>query len=417
VSNNTIYKVDSAGYQTTYYTGPTSEENGTLAFDSTFTYLYSVRRDTGTNAISIYKYQVSVPDPGTIVIGGLGLQSVNSPICIDSAGNLYYPDSTGSIIIKYDINGESNFCDLTLEGLSAVVSITISSTGGNFMYLYYNDPAGFVVSKIRLSDGEIINPRFIERSAQYNQKLITNSSGIFVITNENVLKYSYSGTLQSSSYITPATLPDKYSTGSFDNTNRYLFMVKYTDTTSSYSIVTTRAPPILCFKEGSKILCFQGTEEKYIDIQDIRKDMLVKTSQSGYKKVDMIGTTVLYNDHTNNNFLDNLYICKKENYPELTEDLIITGSHSILVRSITDTEREMSIKIFGKIYVTENKYRLAACIDSRAKPYEVNEKVNIWHLSLEHENKVMNYGIYANGLLVESASKRMMGEIAGMKLV
>jgi len=29
----------------------------------------------------------------------------------------------------------------------------------------------------------------------------------------------------------------------------------------------------------------------------------------------------------------------------------------------------------------------------------------------------MNYGIYANGLLVESASKRMMGEISGMKMV
>jgi hypothetical protein len=41
----------------------------------------------------------------------------------------------------------------------------------------------------------------------------------------------------------------------------------------------------------------------------------------------------------------------------------------------------------------------------------------IWHLSLENDNYYYNYGIYANGLLVETASKRMIREFSGMELI
>jgi hypothetical protein len=36
---------------------------------------------------------------------------------------------------------------------------------------------------------------------------------------------------------------------------------------------------------------------------------------------------------------------------------------------------------------------------------------------LENENYYWNYGIYANGLLVETTSKRMMKELSGMELL
>jgi hypothetical protein len=115
--------------------------------------------------------------------------------------------------------------------------------------------------------------------------------------------------------------------------------------------------------------------------------------------------------------MNRLYICKKEAYPELTEDLIVTGAHSILVDELTEEEREKTVFYAGKILVTDQKYRLMACLDERAQPYRVEGVHTIWHLALEHDDPLMNYGIYANGLLVETASKRMMKDLSGMKLV
>ena len=59
----------------------------------------------------------------------------------------------------------------------------------------------------------------------------------------------------------------------------------------------------------------------------------------------------------------------------------------------------------GRIFVTDKKYRLIACVDERAEPLTSEGVFPIWHLALENENEKMNYGIYVNGgLLVESCS-------------
>jgi hypothetical protein len=179
---------------------------------------------------------------------------------------------------------------------------------------------------------------------------------------------------------------------------------------------TTDKP--LCFKENTKILCLVDNEETYIPIESIRRGTFVKTSLSGYKAVDMIGHSKIYNPAHKLHCKTRLYKCTNEKYPEITEELIITGCHSILVDSIASEEqREQMIEVNGDVYVTENKYRLSACIDPRAEPYEKEGIFNIWHLALEHENYYMNYGIYANGLLVETTSKRMIREFSGMELI
>jgi hypothetical protein len=88
-----------------------------------------------------------------------------------------------------------------------------------------------------------------------------------------------------------------------------------------------------------------------------------------------------------------------------------------LVGEITDEQREKSIEYTGDIYITENRYRLIACLDSRTEPYTEEGIHNIWHLALENHDEYMNYGCYANGLLVETTSKRMMKELSGMELI
>jgi hypothetical protein len=174
---------------------------------------------------------------------------------------------------------------------------------------------------------------------------------------------------------------------------------------------------IMCFKEDTKILCLEDGIEQYFPIQNLRKGVLVKTLTSGYKPISYIGHSKIYNQGDSLRSKNRLYICHKEQYPELNEPLVLTGCHSLLVRTITDKEHVDTLELMGKIYITENMYRLMACIDERAKPYEEEGVFSIWHLALENEHDRANYGIYANGLLVESSSNRMMREYSGMTLL
>jgi len=195
--------------------------------------------------------------------------------------------------------------------------------------------------------------------------------------------------------------------------NQFLWM-----TDSLNSTLLKMQVYIPCFKEDSKILCLTShMTEEYIPIQYIRKGTLVKTYRNGYVPVDMIGKSVISNPGGNSRIKNKLYKCTKENYPDLIEDLYITGCHSILVQQLTEEQTDKTIDALDKIYMTDGKYRLMAYLDDRAIPYEKTGSFNIWHLALENDDYYMNYGIYANGLLVESTSKRYMKELSGLELV
>ena len=187
--------------------------------------------------------------------------------------------------------------------------------------------------------------------------------------------------------------------------------------TSSYGPVTTPAvagtiivdfSPIPCFKEGTQILTLDG----YRYIQDLRKGDLVKTLNHGYVGINMIGCQIIYN-RKETIFFDKIYKCTNTNYPEIFEDLYITGLHAVLVDELTDEQqRQIKCVYNDSVYITDDKYRLPVCFDERAKPHETDEdeQVVIFHLALDHENENLNYGIYANGLLVETTSIRLMAE-------
>ena len=131
----------------------------------------------------------------------------------------------------------------------------------------------------------------------------------------------------------------------------------------------------------------------------------------------MIGTTKLYNPGNNDRIVNRIYKCSKELYPSLIEDLYITGCHSILVPSMTDDQWENTKAIYGDIYVTDNHFRLIAYADEKAQPFNQEGYMNIYHVALEHDDIYMNYGIYANGLLVESCSIYYLIQFSKMKIL
>lgn len=178
--------------------------------------------------------------------------------------------------------------------------------------------------------------------------------------------------------------------------------------------ITLAAAAAPCFKEDTKIL----TDKGYIPIQNLRKDDLVKTLLNDYKPIVMIGKREMFHLASNERIKDQLYKCSQIEYPEVFEDLIITGSHAILVDNfVSESQKEKVIEINNDTYVTNNKYRLPACVDDRASIYETPGEYTIYHLALEHDDYYSNYGIYANGLLVETCSKRYLKELSNMIII
>ena len=74
-------------------------------------------------------------------------------------------------------------------------------------------------------------------------------------------------------------------------------------------------------------------------------------------------------------------------------------------------------KIIGKIYIIDEKYRLPICIDKRADIYDIHGIHTIYNIALETNNNCRKYGIYANGLLVESCSKNVLKNKSNMVLI
>lgn len=177
-------------------------------------------------------------------------------------------------------------------------------------------------------------------------------------------------------------------------------------------------PTIPCFLEGSKVLCLVDGKEDYVPVENLRKGTLVKTSRDGYKKVELVAKGEIVNPGTDERTEGRLYICRKEVYPDLEEDLILTGCHSLLVSELTPEQREKTIKSLGRIFVTDGKYRLMAAIDERAEPWLNEGKHTIWHFALENADENMNYGVFAKGgLLVETCSLKFIKTKANMSLV
>ena len=172
-----------------------------------------------------------------------------------------------------------------------------------------------------------------------------------------------------------------------------------------------------CFKEGTKIVALKNGNPEYVAIQDLRKGDLIKTLRHEYKKIEIIGVSPFYNPKiTEKRTKAQLYTLSTEKYPLLLEDLVMTGYHSVLVDTFeTEEQKEATREVLGNIYVTDKKYRLPCCVDTRAEPYPEEGLTTIYHFALENDDPYMNYGVYANGLLVESCSQYSIKDLFDMK--
>lgn len=172
---------------------------------------------------------------------------------------------------------------------------------------------------------------------------------------------------------------------------------------------------VVCFGQGSLILTVdpETHKEEYRPVEMLTTDDHVKihvprrssSCVQDCKKIKMIGSMVLKNVNHDRRTKNRLYRLSPEKYPELFHDLYLTGCHSILVDDLTPPQKENIRRQFGRLCVTDDKYRLMTCIDERAEPWTLKDDrpTTVYHLALEDDDPDRNFGIYANGLLVETA--------------
>jgi len=314
-------------------------------------------------------------------------------LAADTSNRIMYVSTGSTSITKiaYDIVG--NIGTVTPNWSTGYTSAAQMFVNNSDNYLYISDDVS--VKRVSLTAGgaptTIITPT---GPASGNQSITILTNYLYVGSNngQNISVYNYPGfSLVNNSW--------KTSLSNVDNLysfNGSIYASIYGGSVNLYERYD------ICFLKGTKI----KTQNGYQAIEDLKVGDLVQTSLNGFVPVEIIKQSSIYNKGDNTRITDRLYILEKSFYPELFENLVITGGHSLLVDNLTQQERDQTVSQLGNIFVTENKYRLLACIDEKTIPYPNEGTFDIYHICLENEHDQGNYGIYANGLLVESCCKR-----------
>ncbi len=348
---------------------------------------------------------------GLIVVKGYAFITYFAP-----ANNLRILD------VSSDSNAATNVC--TDANFSNPQQLAVDNYN-NCLYIV-NSPSGSVSYINQIDISNVSQP--VTKNTNFVTLPYSNAMGITVDITSTYLYVSYSN----SPYITQVDIntaqvksniwASTSSSGSSGNNGILTYgktnMFCLNQTYSSYPLYKFTIPYIekACFKEDTLIFTATG----YKPVQELRKGNFVKTLLNGFVKIDMIGKrTIVHKACVEDRIKDQLYKCSPENFKEIFQPLIITGCHSILVDDfVSEEQKEKAIDANkNRLCITDHKYRLPACVDERTTVYEIPGTYTIYHLALENDDYYMNYGIYANGLLVESCSKRYIKELSGMEII
>lgn len=412
------------------------DENALAACDGgSQVWIYNLTTKVWTNPPNVNGYPPLCNSLSSNVYGFVGIGRNNWMYTIYGAGSTYTTgiiDNTNSNINTFFPNNPAWTCISSgLDGKALVVCAEASGVG-NYIYIgTLNTSTSYwtFVKQTGAGAGQwkvvAAGPDLVSIAACSGDG-VSPISGEIWVGNKSYGSTSYTWTKQNMQNGSPlngdwisisrSTNPDQFTkfatltklTNPGEQTGIWVF------TSTQTANQAQEPPPIICFKEDSKIL----TDKGYAPIQNLRRGDLVKTHEHGFVAIHSIGRKDIYNPALQERIKDQLYKCSKPEYPEVFEDLVITGCHSILVDEFANEEqRQKTIEVNGDTYLTDDKYRLPACADSRAFIYENQGTHTIYHLALEHDDYYMNYGIYANGLLVETCSKRNLKEFYNMTMI
>ena len=338
------------------------------------------------------------------------------------AGNIYalLPDNRIALITIVSNEPTSISLVTTLPVLASATADKCFGLTWLADYLYTYDGSSNILTYVQISNGT-----FGQVLDQSSEILPANTPGGTVSSYTNLdtgIDYLFIARRQSASfYQIDIAQMDTKTTVSYYLTGTYSFQeapissailgnVLYllssntpvsTTYYNTYQLSISFSMTPICFLKGTYIY----TNEGYKQIETLKKGDLVNTFKDNYVAIDTIVEEEIYHDANRDRNKCQLFKLDYPEYPQLLKELYITGAHSVLVGKLTDKQKERIIRDYGKVFATDLFDRLPAYIDERAKVHEESGTYTIYHLALENENMHSNYGIFANGLLVESLSK------------
>ena len=442
---------------------PTNVYPQIIAYDSVNQYLYITGNNNGL--YRVYANENISSGSATYITSIAGMSGTLTQMGVNTTNNTLYLNCNGSTVIYYvdldsvsptlqtlSITGSipgtlqrglvtygnylyvadtSNLYQIDITTLVSTATSTTStlggcmSTDGTSLYILYIFDNYVYMATVDISTLVINYNNASEDDSIYVKVGLTGGGGVELIVNAYMNNLIYISWYQSGSnyyiaqfdtsinvqnqfYLNPGSLAPLNATAS--SSQLYL--------TFTNSFLVYGLTRVVCFLEGTKILCQIGGFEVYLPVQSLRKGTLVKTYKHGFVPVHIIAKKIIYNLGTDERVKERLYRCSKENYPELIDDLFITGCHSILVDDLTEYQMKTSMELWeDRVYMTEDKFRLMAFLDDKAQPWNNEGEHVIWHFALETDDYFVNHGVYANGLLVETSSKRFLIELSNMDII
>lgn len=389
--------------------------------------------EIGTSSSVLYDYVGRIP-AGTRLANSLGISTYSAAMATFDSSNksnkkyLSYkidiPDSSGNILELttnsfLDLKNRSNIGD-TIEKKREFTKLLIKSL--------YSDHADSVSNKtIILKNVNLPGSMTVE-----NIVVINSSSSISTNFTTNISKESIYGNhfyLLMENTDDKVIIPTMNSVVTITKTGNKTYSIfngSETVAQTLYDSYTFDGMTIdlgsmigylvdshaICFIKGTKIEYLnENSDLEYTEIENLRPGMLVNTYKHGLVPIAIIGTKKLYNPRNNYRVKDRLFICTPDKYPDLNENLIVTGYNSTLVDSMNEQQTINTLSVSQEILITDDKYRLMTFLDERAEPYLEEGEYSIYHITLDHPDDRMNFGIYANGLLVGSCSRASMEEL------
>jgi hypothetical protein len=268
-------------------------------------------------------------------------------------------------------------------------------------YIYCSN--GNRISKINLTGSPVTDNNWLTSGVSNPNGLVINA-GFLYCGNSNldtISKINLTGSPVASSWAVTGSFP----TGLVIDSG---YIYEANEGNNNIWKISLTTP---CFNKGTKILCLNSVmEEEYIPIEDLKKGLLVKSYLHGYRKIDSIGSNKMINNPEHFNL--SMYKMEKTIENGLTDDLIVTGGHSILVDDLGDYYAENEIKFKGKIPKIDDKIFLLSAVSKDFTQLTDTNEYTYYHLCLENNgNNDERFGIWANGILTETISKNQFTEI------
>jgi hypothetical protein len=170
-----------------------------------------------------------------------------------------------------------------------------------------------------------------------------------------------------------------------------------------------------CFSEGTRILGLTAQlKEEYRLVQDLIIGDFIKSYLHGYRKVSKILKGSFINNPTEQGVANCMYIMTKTEDNGLIEDLTLTRNHGVLVEKLTEDEEKKVDK--NNLPVIDGLLSIITADSDKFEKVEDTNVYNYYHFSLDGDgDNDRRFGVYANGLLVETPSNNMMDGAMNIK--